>query len=148
MLRTVRQDRIFFFFFQAEDGIRDLTVTGVQTCALPISPFGITGLETALGLAINALHVRRGMPLARIVELLTAGPAQVLSDTAVGQRGRVSVGAPADITIFDPAAKWKYAAAATKSKSQNTPFDGWELQGRVVATVVGGRFAFRGDSQT
>lgn len=107
------------------------------------APFGIIGLETALGLAIRILHAERGMKLARVIELLTAGPARVLTQSEVGRRGTLKTGAPADITIFDPAMKWKYDAAKSKSKSQNTPFDGWELQGQVVATIVGGKMVFQ-----
>jgi dihydroorotase len=57
-------------------------------------------------------------------------------------RGTLKAGSHADITIFDPAKKWTYVAAESKSKSKNSPFDGWKMQGRVVATVVGGVVKF------
>jgi dihydroorotase len=97
--------------------------------------FGITGLETALGLAISELQKKREMPLARIVGLLTTNPGRIL---ALGQRGQLSVGAPADVTIFDPKKQWTYDAKQTRSKSRNTPFGGWKLTGKIVATIVGG----------
>jgi dihydroorotase len=83
------------------------------------------------------------MALARVIELFTARPARVLSNTEVGQRGTLRVGTPADIAIFDSGAKCKYEAAQSKSKSHNTPFDGWELQGTVVAAIVSGRVVLR-----
>ena len=102
--------------------------------------FGITGLETALGLTITRLHLEQKIPLARIVELFTAGPARVLD---LGNRGTLSVGSHADVTIFDPKKKWKYDAAKSLSKSKNSPFDGWQLTGRVIATIVDGRIIHR-----
>jgi dihydroorotase len=104
------------------------------------APFGITGLETALGLCISALHYRHKIPLRRIVELLTAGPARVMG---LQGRGTLAVGARADVTIFDPAKKWTFHAAQSHSKSKNSPFDGWQLQGKVMATVVGGEVRFQ-----
>jgi len=99
------------------------------------APFGITGLETALGLALAALHHKRKVPLTRIVELLSTNPARVLGLRA---RGTLETGAHADVTIFDPAKKWTFRAAESKSKARNTPFDGWQFQGEVTMTVVGG----------
>ena len=101
--------------------------------------FGITGLETALGLAISELQKRR-IPLARIVELLTTNPGSILS---LGGRGRLNVGSPADVTIFDPRKQWTFDAKDSKSKSRNTPFGGWKLTGKVVATIVGGKIVER-----
>lgn len=106
------------------------------------APFGITGLETALGLAITQLHAGRKIPLTRIVELFTAGPAQVLE---LKGRGTLARGSYADVTIFDPKKRWTFEAAKSCSKSRNTPFDGWKLTGKVTATIVGGRFACRAD---
>ncbi len=104
------------------------------------APFGITGLETALGLCVSVLHHRHGIPLQRIVELLSPNPARVMS---LQGRGTLAVGARADVTIFDPAKKWTYHAAQSLSKSKNSPFDGRQMQGKVMATVVGGLLKFR-----
>jgi len=104
------------------------------------APFGITGLETALGLCISILHVRTRIELKRIVELLSTNPARVMGMTG---RGTLAKGSHADVTVFDPAKKWTYHAANSFSKSKNSPFDGWQLQGKVVATVVGGVVKFR-----
>lgn len=101
--------------------------------------FGITGLETALGLAITRLHRDRRIPLMRVVELFTAGPARCFD---LRGRGSLARGSAADVTIFDPKKKWTFEAAKSLSKSRNTPFDGWQLQGKVVATIVGGRVVY------
>jgi len=104
--------------------------------------FGITGLETALGLAITRLHREQKIPLTRIVELFTAGPARVFD---LRGRGTLARGSHADVTIFDPKKRWTFEAEKSRSKSSNTPFDGWQLTGRVVATIVGGRMVYRAD---
>jgi dihydroorotase len=104
--------------------------------------FGITGLETALGLAVTCLHRDHKIPLGRIVELFTAGPARVFS---LRGRGTLARGSQADVTIFDPKKRWTFEAAKSHSRSQNTPFDGWQLTGKVIATIVGGRIAYRTD---
>ncbi len=103
------------------------------------APFGITGLETALGLAISILHAKHKIPLRRIVELMSANPARVMGLTG---RGTLAVGSQADVTIFDPAKKWTYHAQQALSKSKNSPFDEWQLQGKVLAAVVGGSLKF------
>jgi len=104
------------------------------------APFGVTGLETALGLCISILHARHKAPLRHIVELLAANPARVMN---LAGRGTLARGSHADATIFDPSRKWTYHAANSYSKSKNSPFDGWQLQGKVVATIVGGVVKFR-----
>ncbi len=105
------------------------------------APNGITGLETALGLAIRTLHGEHGMSLARVVALLSAAPAGLLKLT---QAGSLAVGSWGDVVVFDAAAGWDYAAAASLSKSKNSPFDGARLMGRVKATVVAGKVVFGG----
>jgi dihydroorotase len=102
--------------------------------------FGITGLETALALAITVLHQRQKVPLARIVELFTSGPARVME---LRGRGTLLRGSHADVTIFDPKKRWTFDAAKSRSKSRNTPFDGWQLTGKAVATIVAGKFVHR-----
>jgi dihydroorotase len=102
--------------------------------------FGITGLETALGLAITKLHREHKLPLTRIVELFTSGPARVFD---LRLRGSLSRGNHADVTIFDPKKRWTFDSAKSRSLSHNTPFDGWRLTGKVVATIVGGRIVYR-----
>ena len=102
--------------------------------------FGITGLETALALAITKLHHEHKIPLTRIVDLLTAGPARVFD---LRGRGSLVRGNFADVTIFDPKKHWTFEAAQARSLSHNTPFDGWQFTGKVVATIVGGKIVYR-----
>jgi dihydroorotase len=102
--------------------------------------FGITGLETALGLAIARLHRDHKIPLARVVDLFTSGPARVFNLRA---RGSLAQGNIADVTIFDPKKRWTFEAAASFSKSHNTPFDGWQMIGKVMATIVAGRIVYQ-----
>jgi len=104
--------------------------------------FGITGLETALALAITKLHRENKIPLTRIVELFTTGPARVFD---LRGRGSLAKGCFGDVTIFDPKKRWTFEAAKSRSLSWNTPFDGWQFVGKVVATVVGGKVAYRAD---
>jgi dihydroorotase len=104
--------------------------------------FGITGLETAVALAITKLHREHKIPLARIVELFTAGPARVFD---LRGRGSLARGDHADVTIFDPQKRWRFEAGKSRSLSHNTPFDGWQLTGKVVATIVGGKMLHRAD---
>src|SRR5579863_9606175 len=104
--------------------------------------FGITGLETALALAITQLHVKHKISLMRIVELFTSGPARVFDLTG---RGSLVRGSFADVTIFDPKKRWTFEAAKSRSLSRNTPFDGWKFTGKVVATIVGGKIVHRID---
>jgi dihydroorotase len=104
--------------------------------------FGITGLETALALAITKLHREHKIPLTHIVELFTAGPARVFD---LRGRGSLARGSFADVTIFDPKKRWTFEVAKSRSLSHNTPFDGWQLTGKVVATIVGGKIAYRAD---
>jgi len=104
--------------------------------------FGIIGLETALALAITRLHRDHRIPLTRVVELFTSGPARVFD---LNGRGSLVRGSFADVTVFDPKRRWMFEARKSRSASQNTPFDGWQFTGRVIATIVGGKMAYRAD---
>jgi dihydroorotase len=104
------------------------------------APNGITGLESALGLAVSILHGKHRMPLLRIIALLSTQPAAVLN---LKGRGTLAVGSAADVVLFDPNKKWVFQAAASKSKSRNTPFSGWALQGQVRVTISEGRIIFK-----
>jgi dihydroorotase len=104
------------------------------------SPNGITGLETALGLTMAVLHGKHKLPLSRIIALLSTQPAAVLN---LKGRGSLAVGSFADVVVFDPKKHWTFHASASKSKSKNTPFDGWSMLGSVVATISEGRIVYR-----
>jgi dihydroorotase len=105
------------------------------------APNGITGLETALGLALRVLHRGQHMPLFQVIALMSAQPAAILS---LEDRGTLAVGSFADVVLFDPAAEWSFAAKASRSKSRNTPFDGAPMLGRVRATICEGRLVYQG----
>jgi dihydroorotase len=102
-------------------------------------PFGIIGLETALGLALEHLVHTGKIPLARLIALFTTGPAHVLHL----ERGTLAVGAPADVTIFSTDLQWTYDVNQSFSKSRNSPFDGHSFRGGPVATVVDGAMVWR-----
>jgi dihydroorotase len=102
------------------------------------APFGITGFETALALGLSELVHPGRMPLARLVELFTCGPARVL-----GIERKIAEGQTADITIFSTDHSWTFRAADSPSKSRNTPFDGRTFRGAPMATIVAGRIVYK-----
>jgi dihydroorotase len=106
------------------------------------APFGITGLETAVSLSLDRLVHSGAITLTRLIELMALNPARILN--APG--GSLSEGAPADITILAPDLRVTVSVATMRSKSKNTPFDGWQLRGGVAATVVGGRVVYVNES--
>lgn len=100
------------------------------------APFGITGLETELALFLDILvHKKKVLDLPGLIAMYTVNPARLLKLN----RGTLSPGAPADVTLIAPGAEWTFDKAASKSRSRNTPFHGWELKGRAVRTIVGGK---------
>lgn len=102
--------------------------------------FGITGLETALPLALTVLHHHFRFPLWRLVELFSANPARIFH---LAGRGTLQPGSHADVTVFDPKKKWSFDASRSRSKGRNTPFDGWSFTGKVRATIVGGKIVYQ-----
>src|ERR1700731_1549649 len=130
-------------------GLADGTVDAIATDHAPHesalkdvefdrAPFGITGFETALSLALEQLVHTGRLPLMRMVELFTSGPARVL-----GLERSLAAGQPADLTIFSLDREWTFRAAESASKSRNSPFEGRSFKGGPAATVVGGRFVHR-----
>ena len=89
---------------------------------------------------VEAIEFEQKIPLARIVELFTAGPTRVVD---LRGRGTLARGSYADVTIFDPMKLWTFDASKSLSKSRNTPFNGWQFTGKVVATIVGGVIQYR-----
>jgi dihydroorotase len=98
------------------------------------APFGIVGLETALGIAHSVLVGSGCLTLPELIARMSTAPARTFRLPG----GSLAVGAPADVVVFDPAGKWTVDPARFRSKSRNTPFAGWELSGRVVGTLVAG----------
>jgi len=102
------------------------------------APFGITGFETALALALEQLFHTGRIGLLRLVELFTTGPARVL-----GRERRIAAGEPADLTLFSLEHEWTFRAEDSASKSRNTPFDGRTFRGAPMATIVAGRVVWQ-----
>jgi len=131
------------------EGLRDGTVDVIASDHAPHhadekelefdqAPFGIVGLETSVGLAMDL--VKQGViSLDRLVELYATNPARVLK---LEDRGTFRSGARADVTIIDPENAWTFDVASSKSKSRNTPFHGRAMTGAAVATIVAGRIVF------
>src|SRR2546423_6994631 len=99
------------------------------------APFGITGLETELSLALMQVYHTRRLGLPDLIGKFTVAPARLLRLS----KGTLSVGADADVTVFDAEREWVFAKGQTGSKSFNSPFYGWRLKGKVVATIVNGK---------
>ncbi|HET8783375.1 MAG TPA: dihydroorotase [Pyrinomonadaceae bacterium] len=102
------------------------------------APFGITGLETAVGLAFDLVH--NGLiDLERVVQMCSTNPARIFG---LADRGSLKADAHADVTILDPQLEWVFDVNRSKSKSRNTPFNGRSMHGAAVATIVGGRLVY------
>jgi dihydroorotase len=132
------------------EGIVDGTIDAIATDHAPHhqnekmvefdqAPNGIIGLETAVPLALDRLVHRGLITLPRLIEMLSTAPARIFN---LADRGTLQVGAIADVTLIDPQRTQKVDLSTSFSRSRNSPFDGWELKGAVVRTIVGGRVVF------
>jgi dihydroorotase len=131
------------------EGLRDGSIDVIATDHAPHhldekrvefdrAPFGIVGLETAVSLCFDRLVHAGVVTVPRLIELLSVNPARVLHV----QGGSLAVGVPADITVLAPDLGVTINAARMRSRSKNTPFDGWKLRGGVAATIVAGRTVY------
>ena len=130
-------------------GLADGTVDAIATDHAPHepaikdvefdkAPFGILGFETAIGLALEQLVHTNRIPLMRMVELFTTGPAGVLD-----KERKLAAGEPADLTIFSLDRPWTFRVKESPSKSRNSPFDGRTFKGGPAATIVSGKIVHR-----
>jgi dihydroorotase len=129
------------------EGVADRTITLLGSDHAPHAffekevefdraPFGILGLETELALFLTILvHRTKAIDFKRLITMYTMNPATL----ARLPKGTLGAGADADITIIDPELEWTFRKEDSFSRSRNTPFDGWELKGRAVRTIVGGK---------
>lgn len=134
-------------------GVADGTITVLATDHAPhtcsekaldfeSAPFGIIGLDCALALYAKALIDTDLIEWPRLIELLTIEPARLVGLDPVGI-GRLEIGLPADITVIDPNLTWTIDTDQFKSQARNCPFNGWEVRGRAIATIVGGELRFQ-----
>ena len=133
------------------EGIKDGTIDAIATDHAPHhadeksleydrAPFGIIGLETAVGLAFNELVNKGIIGLERLVELCSSNPAKIFG---LSGRGTLTPGSIGDVTLIDPDFSWVYSNSESRSKSTNSPFDGWKFAGAPVATFVSGKLVYQ-----
>ena len=126
-------------------GLRDGTIDAIASDHAPHSPVekdvefalalnGIVGLETSLGLALRLVH-ESWLSYSQLVERMSSGPARILGIPA----GTLKPGAPAHVTVIDPNQEWTVDVTQFKSKSRNSPFQGWKLKGKAVQVWVEGK---------
>ena len=131
------------------EGLRDGTIDCIATDHAPhtdyekdkefdYAPNGILGLETSLAVTLGVLKRRHRFSLPKVIDLMTRKPADILKLPV----GRLTAGAPGDVTLFDPDERWTYVADDGFSKSTNSPWDGEQLRGRVKTTIVDGRVVY------
>ncbi|MBA7604065.1 Dihydroorotase [subsurface metagenome] len=136
-------------------GLNDNTIDIIATDHAPhteadklgefaLAPFGISGLETALGSLIKLVHNEQ-LSLVSLIAKLTHEPAKILGDKH-GKLGTLAIGATADVTIFDPALEWVVDTKDFASKGKNTPLAGERLKGRVIATIYQGTIVYQDEA--
>jgi len=128
-------------------GLQDGTIDAIATDHAPhnieekniefnSASFGMIGLETALGLAMTMLVETKALTLKEVIHKMTLAPAKIIG---LSSKGTLKPGADGDVTIVDPKAEWVVEADKFASRSRNTPFNGWQLKGKVVYTIVSGK---------
>jgi dihydroorotase len=140
-------DHVAALFEGLIDGTIDAITADHQPCAsekkdreLDLVPFGIIGLETLLPLCVKTLIEPGRLTWPQLIGRLTTNPARILG---LKDAGTLAVGVPADVTVIDPQATWTIDPSRFRSKSRNTPFAGWNVQGQVRAVTIGGEIRFR-----
>jgi dihydroorotase len=133
-----------------QDGVIDAIATdhaphtmADKDCGLEQAAFGISGFETAFGCVMSLVH-NGELSIAQLISKLTCEPAKVIGKT--DELGTLKIGAPANITIFDPDQEWIVNSRNLASRGKNTPYDGYQFKGKVVATVANGRMVYIDDS--
>lgn len=132
------------------EGLKDGTIEVICTDHAPhalekkmqeldVAPFGIVGLETCLPLTITQLIEPGHLTWEQAIRKLTINPARILGV----DKGTLRPGADADVTIIDPTTVWTVDPQKFRSKSKNSPFGGWEMTGRAVMTIVGGKVRYQ-----
>ena len=127
------------------EGIRDGTIDAIASDHAPHhinlkmlefdrAPFGITGLETAVGLALTRLH----LPIRRLIELFSTNAQKIMKVAPWG----LFEGSDADLTVLDLNRAWTFDVHQSRSRSRNSPFHGWQMQGKAIATIVGGKIVY------
>jgi dihydroorotase len=107
------------------------------------APFGVTGLETELALSLMQLYHPKRLLLSDLIARFTVGPARLLR---LAGKGSLKPGSDGDVTVFDPDFAWEFRREDTASKSRNSPFYGWPLKGKALATIVGGHIVWRAET--
>jgi len=133
-----------------KDGVIDAIATdhaphtlADKNCGPELAAFGISGLETAFGCLMTLVH-QREMSLTQLISKLTCEPAKVIGRD--GELGTLKAGAPANVTILDPDREWIVNSRNFASKGKNTPYDGGQFKGKVMATIANGKIVYIDDS--
>jgi dihydroorotase len=134
------------------EGLKDNTIDIIATdhaphtegdklCEFAKAPFGISGLETALGALLGLVHTKK-LSLTTLIAKLTSEPAKILGNKH-GKLGTLAVGAEANVTVFNPDLEWVVNTKEFASKGKNTPLEGEKLKGKVIATVYQGKIVYQ-----
>jgi dihydroorotase len=137
------------------EGLKDNTIDIIATdhaphteadklCEFAFAPFGISGFETALASLMGLVHGKQ-LDLNTLIAKLASQPAKIIGDKH-GKLGTLAIGAPADVTIFDPSLEWTVDTKDFASKGRNTPLAGEKLKGRVMATIYQGNLVYKDDA--